>query len=48
MTAGEKMKKNIFLFVIIEILALAYTAAFADEVRHPGDDKQLAGWYCQL
>ena len=39
------MKKYIFLFFIIEILALVHTAAFADEVRHPGDDKRLAGWY---
>lgn len=37
------MKK--YLFIIMAILALVYTAAFADDVSRPGDAKQLAGWY---
>lgn len=40
---GGTMKK--FLFIIIVVLSLVYTAAFADDVSQPGDEKQLAGWY---
>ena len=39
------MKKYLFLFVIMAVLALICTAAFADDVSQPGAEKHLAGWY---
>lgn len=39
------MKKNLFFFIIMAILALVSAAAFADDVSQPGAEKHLAGWY---